>query len=784
MKRIIACALALCLSLGLMVGAASAASREDVLQWRTPLGSKVDLTEITSVEKTASGYKNLLQQNVLTYEPNLTVRPMVIYGSTLYGRSTMSKIAAYLEDENLSLVAGVNGSFFDMSTGIPYGFVVTDGVLRTSGNVNSVGFSRNGGVIIGNPDVHIFVSGGPLNNAEVFYNKVLTTGNGIGLYSRDYDTATKNPISAYNVVLTPTSDSKSELTLPGEMTLKVTKIVENTASCPIPANGFVLSIAEKSTYSSALSSLKAVQVGDTLTFSALCDDMWKGIAYACGGGDMLVEDGEALTSFTLDTKDEQRARTAIGRKSDGTLVIYTADESSNSAGIDLYDLAEKMAELGCDTALNLDGGGSTMVGVQYPGYDKCATANSPTDGAMRACANFIFFVREKTEAEAADRLFLYPAHSFALPGATVGFSLKATDANYVATSLPSRLSWSSNYGTLGSNSLTLDAAAGGSISEATVTVKSDGMSGRASITVLKEVTGITVTKEDGKTKVKALHVPGESDVQLAAAATYYGRSVISAANSFTWDTTGGVGTITQDGKFTAASVSKLTEGTIKVSYGQTSVSVPVTVSPANPFSDTKGHWAEDYINDLYFEGTITGSTGKDGKLLYRPDDSMTRQEFVVALMRYLGTNLASYDSVALPFVDSKEIGTWALDAMKAAYSLGYMGGSNELGKLYAHPTSTITRQEAMVILARTMPDDSAEEALAEKYGLQRPQSYVSASDLSKKFTDGDIIADWAKDSLARMVSAGIISGSNGKLNPTGKVTRAEVAKMLWALENQ
>ena len=262
-------------------------------------------------------------------------------------------------------------------------------------------------------------------------------------------------------------------------------------------------------------------------------------------------------------------------------------------------------------------------------------------------------------------------------------------------------------------------------------------------------------------------MPGESDVQLAAAATYYGRSVISAANSFTWETTGGVGSITQDGKFTAASVSKLTEGTIKVSYGQTSVSVPVTVSPANPFSDTKGHWAEDYINDLYFEGTITGSTGKDGKLLYRPDDSMTRQEFVVALMRYLGTNLASYDSVALPFVDSKEIGTWALDAMKAAYSLGYMGGSNELGKLYAHPTATITRQEAMVILARTMKDGAE-----------------AATDLDRKFTDSANIASWARESLAQMVYAGIISGSNGKLNPTGKVTRAEVAKMLWALENQ
>ena len=39
-------------------------------------------------------------------------------------------------------------------------------------------------------------------------------------------------------------------------------------------------------------------------------------------------------------------------------------------------------------------------------------------------------------------------------------------------------------------------------------------------------------------------------------------------------------------------------------------------------------------------------------------------------------------------------------------------------------------------------------------------------------------------SLAAMVDRqDHLGGSNGKLNPTGKVTRAEVAKMLWALEN-
>ena len=766
MKRIIAMALALCLTMCLLAGTVSAAARDSVFKQTTPLADNVNLIEMTHAGGTFTDPEDVLQQHVLTYTPSRKVRPIVIYGSTLYGRSTMSQIAKYLDDENLSLVAGINGSFFDMSTGIPYGFIVTDGVLRTSGSVNSIGFTDTGKAVIGNPDAHVYLTGGAFDSTEIFYNKVLTTGNGIGLYSRDYDTATKNTVAAYNVILEPASGSKAELTLPGEMTLRVTKITENTASCAIPAGGFVLSIAEKTTYASVLANLKALQVGDSVKISALCADEWKGISYACGGGDMLVEDSEALTSFTLDTKNEQRARTAVGRKEDGSLVFYTADESSDSDGMDLYDLAEMMEELGCETALNLDGGGSTMVGVQYPGYDKCATANTPTDGSMRACANFIFLVRDRAEADDATRVFLYPSSVFALPGAKIGFTLKAADQNYMAAEVPGNTSWATTFGTVAEGSLTLDTTADAFIPQANVTAKAGGLTARASVQILQQVTGIRVYKEDGKTAVKSLHTPSGTEMQLTAGASYYGHTVYAAANSFTWETTGGVGTITQDGKFTAASVSKATEGSIEVSYGQTTASIPVTVSPGNPFSDTKGHWAEDYINELYFEGTLTGSTGKDGKLLYRPDDSMTRQEFVVALMRYLGTNLSDYASAALPFADTNKIGSWALDAMKAAYSLGYVGGSSEKGALYANPTATITRQEAMVILARTQNLSQAADS----------GSLNSFSDVKK-------VADWAKGPLSAMVDRKIISGSNGKLNPTGKVTRAEVAKMLWALED-
>ena len=60
-------------------------------------------------------------------------------------------------------------------------------------------------------------------------------------------------------------------------------------------------------------------------------------------------------------------------------------------------------------------------------------------------------------------------------------------------------------------------------------------------------------RKTARRKLKTLHVPGESSTQLSASAAYYGRAVISASNSFTWETTGGVGTITNDGSFTAAS---------------------------------------------------------------------------------------------------------------------------------------------------------------------------------------------------------------------------------------
>ena len=67
--------------------------------------------------------------------------------------------------------------------------------------------------------------------------------------------------------------------------------------------------------------------------------------------------------------------------------------------------------------------------------------------------------------------------------------------------------------------------------------------------------------------------------------------------------------------------------------------------------------------------------------------------------------------------------------------------------------------------------------------LARTQELESDADTSAldAFPDRGKVASWAQSALAQMVRKGVITGSNGRLNPTGNVRRAEVAKMLYAI---
>ena len=110
---------------------------------------------------------------------------------------------------------------------------------------------------------------------------------------------------------------------------------------------------------------------------------------------------------------------------------------------------------------------------------------------------------------------------------------------------------------------------------------------------------------------------------------------------------------------------------------------------------TSAEWARAQLAFCYREGILNGSSDGNGNLVYRPDDSMTRQEFAAAIVRFLGVDASAYSDVTLPFADADQISSWALNDMKAAYSLGLITGSGSGGisvaPMSSRPASTSSR---------------------------------------------------------------------------------------------
>lgn len=174
------------------------------------------------------------------------------------------------------------------------------------------------------------------------------------------------------------------------------------------------------------------------------------------------------------------------------------------------------------------------------------------------------------------------------------------------------------------------------------------------------------------------------------------------------------------------------------------------------------HWATQYAQYLYHQNIITGSISKD-KRIYAPDKTMTRQEFAAVAVRWLGVDTAQYADVELSFADVLKIQDWAKDSVRAALHLGLMTGKSVTGtkKINFDPTGPISRQEVMTVIGRV-----------------QEKGYAEAE---TNFKDASKIADWALPYVKTLVAQGVISGYEGRLDPTGSVTRAQVAKIIFEL---
>lgn len=181
-----------------------------------------------------------------------------------------------------------------------------------------------------------------------------------------------------------------------------------------------------------------------------------------------------------------------------------------------------------------------------------------------------------------------------------------------------------------------------------------------------------------------------------------------------------------------------------------------TSSSANIFDDVKKeHWANQYIETLYKEGTVSGVNATE----YKPEDNITREEFVKLIVSALKLNTIGSSA---PFVDVDK-DAWYSKYVNIAYNAKIINGISETE---FGTGINISRQDIAVIVANAL------NAL--------DYNFADGGDLT--FGDSDAIDTYAKEAVRLLKNSGILNGDeNNMFNPQNNATRAEAAKIIYMI---
>ncbi|MBQ6902352.1 MAG: S-layer homology domain-containing protein, partial [Oscillospiraceae bacterium] len=188
----------------------------------------------------------------------------------------------------------------------------------------------------------------------------------------------------------------------------------------------------------------------------------------------------------------------------------------------------------------------------------------------------------------------------------------------------------------------------------------------------------------------------------------------------------------------------------------TPVGEGVPALPSKGFTDLASHaWAADAINSLADEGIIKGTS----ETTFSPSANITRADFAILLVRAFDLKSDNAEN----FADVEESDYFASE-LATARNCGIVGGIGD--NKYA-PRNTITRQDMMVIVYRALSSTLVGEGL---------RALPLTDEVS--YPDFDTVAEYAKDAVAFLISAGLVNGKNGRIAPTDYTTRAEVAVLI------
>ncbi len=271
--------------------------------------------------------------------PNLQINPQ-LSSSRLASKSTITTLAR----KNNSLVA-INGTYFKPQTGVPLGTLMINGKIYTGPIYNRVAMG-------------IFDEGFDMARLELNAQVKSFKGN-----LKVDNINQPRMLSTHVIVYTPEwgSFAPPSPKYGKQIAVENGKIVSiGTQTMPIPHNGYVIVGPDE-----RLSKLYRAKHVD-LDIKTIPN--WDNVKHIISGGPYLVKNGEVFVDMTeqkLGAIGGKNPRTAIGYTQDGNFIMVAVDgREGASVGLTLKELAWFMKSIGCINAMNLDGGGSTVMYVK------------------------------------------------------------------------------------------------------------------------------------------------------------------------------------------------------------------------------------------------------------------------------------------------------------------------------------------------------------------------------------------------------------------------------------
>lgn len=787
------------------------------------------VTYSTAVYTDSSGDSQ--QVLALAFNPQTSnFMPYVYSKYSGYGSTTYSTAVDVESKYSLNCVGGTNASFFSCvgTCCNTYGGVnISDGKIiqgcNSYGATYMLTFDSDGtsDLVYSRVQYSLAVKGTTWSNALENINMFpYTTGTGIYYYDTSCGNSTDTNTAGVEIVFNKTNNT--ELTVGGTLMGTVAAIRSNVSSGgSIGFNQFVLYARDSSSWASGL---RALAIGDTVeitaneTITAAKTKMENCSSALVTYGYHIVSNGVNVTSTdglgdAFNTASAQR--TAIGIKSDGTLIMAINNgRTSTYPGLTVYELADMLIGLGCVTAVNLDGGGSSQMTVQNSSgtlqttfYSSRRVANSllivqrPTissttrstlNNLVSSASNYLSNYTLTTASAAA----MQAAYDY---GYDIYNSTQSMPGDYTKAIMRLQVAID--------NVEIIGKSTGIYTYSSSLTMRDSASSSGNIVTTIPANTSFSVTSVSGDFGyTKYLTYTGWVDISNATriADLSTPNATINSVDertsgtdlSISWNSVPGAACYTykviqlaglpdpgnpneslnatqlayvQNTRSTSVTIpsSSMTNGkyikiAVAVVFPNTTTWKTKYVSSSElPFTDVlTTSWYYESVKYVYFAGLFSGTSSTT----FSPNNYMTRGMMMTVLYR-----LADEPPVSgtLPFTDvspSAYYYTPILWATQNGIASGY--NSTTFG-----PDDNVQRQQAIVFIYRYANMTGCDMSITSGFNLTGYSDYSS-------------IASYAVTPMTWAVDKGIISGNNNYLYPTNDATRAEIACMLHNFDTE